>query len=70
MNYFSLYLDKNSMLVLQDYFLFLILDLFFIGILTPGMNLLCFNSLSSTIKSISVEIPKKLRAVVAFAGAP
>ena len=52
------------------FFLFLIYDLFFIGIFTPGMNLLCFNSLSSTTKSISVEIPKKLRAVVAFAGAP
>ena len=30
------------------------------GIFTPGINLLCFNLLSSTIKSISFEIPKKL----------
>ena len=37
---------------------------------TPGINLLCFNLLSSTIKSISFEIPKKFNAVVAFAGAP
>ncbi|MDB2353503.1 hypothetical protein N9V55_01985, partial [Candidatus Pelagibacter bacterium] len=36
----------------------------------PGMNLLCFNLLSSTIKSISSEIPKKFKAVVALAGAP
>ena len=52
------------------FFLFLICDLFFIGILTPGINLLCFNLLSSTIKSISFEIPKKFKAVVALAGAP
>ena len=31
---------------------------------------LCFSLLSSTIKSISFFIPKKLRAVVALAGAP
>ena len=41
-----------------------------IGILTPGTNLPCFNLLSSTIKSISFEMPKKFNAVVAFAGAP
>ena len=40
------------------------------GILTPGMNLLCFSLLSSTIKLIYFEIPKKFKAVVAFAGAP
>ena len=40
------------------------------GIFTPGINLLCLSLLSSTTKSISSEIPKKLRAVVAFAGAP
>ena len=50
-------------------FLSLIWDLFFIGISTPGTNLLCFNLLSSTIKSISFLIPK-LSAVVALAGAP
>ena len=36
----------------------MISDLFLIGILTPGTNLLCFNLLSSTIKFISFEIPK------------
>ena len=51
-------------------FLFLIYDLFLIGILTPGINFSCFNLLSSTIKSISFEIPKKFKAVVAFAGEP
>ena len=50
--------------------LFFNIDLFFIGIFTPGINLLCFNLLSSTIKSISFDIPKKFKAVVAFAGAP
>ena len=40
------------------------------GIFTPGISLLCFNLLSSTIKSISLEIPKKFSAVVALAGAP
>ena len=44
--------------------------MFLIGILTHGMNFLCFNLLSSTMKSISFEIPKKFKAVVAFAGAP
>ena len=58
------------MLKQLTYFLFLICDLFLIGIFTPGTNLLCFNLLSSTIKSISFEIPKKFKAVVAFAGAP
>ena len=43
---------------------------FLIGIFTPGINLLCLSLLSSTIKSISFEIPKKFNAVVAFAGAP
>ena len=55
---------------LSVFFLSLICDLFLIGIFTPGINLLCFNLLSSTIKSISFEIPKNLSAVVAFAGAP
>ena len=41
-----------------------------IDILTPGKYLPCFNLLSSTIKSISWEIPKKFNAVVALAGAP
>ena len=45
-------------------------DLFLMGIFTPGINLLCFNLLSSTIKSISFDIPKMFKAVVAFAGAP
>ena len=40
-------------------FLFFIWDLLLIGIFTPGINLLCFNLLSSTTKSISFEIPKK-----------
>ena len=52
------------------FFYFLFLRFVFIGIFTPGINLLCFNLLSSTIKSISFEIPKKFKAVVAFAGAP
>ena len=38
--------------------------------LTPGINLLCFSLLSSTIKLIWSDIPKKLSAVVALAGAP
>ena len=42
----------------------------FFGIFAPGINLLCLSLLSSTIKSISFEIPKKFKAVVAFAGAP
>ena len=41
-----------------------------IGILTPGKNFPCFNLLSSTIKSISFEIPKKFKDVVALAGEP
>ena len=41
-----------------------------IDILTPGKYLPCFNLLSSTIHSISLEIPKKFNAVVAFAGDP
>jgi len=40
------------------------------GIFIPGRNFPCFNLLSSTIKSISFEIPKKFNAVVAFAGEP
>ena len=52
------------------FFLFLISDLFLIGILTPGTNLLCFNLLSSTIKLIWFVTPKKFNAVVALAGAP
>jgi len=48
----------------------LILDLFLMGILTPGINFPCFNLLSSTIQSISFEIPKKFNAVVALAGDP
>ena len=52
------------------FFLFLILDFFLIAIFTPGINLSCFNLLSSTIKSISLDIPKKFKDVVALAGAP
>ena len=51
-------------------FLNVTLALDLIGILTPGTNLPCFNLLSSTIKSISLEIPKKFKAVVALAGEP
>ena len=58
------------MLKLKEFFLFLICDLSLIGILTPGINFLCLNLLSSTIKLISLEIPKKFKAVVALAGAP
>ena len=45
-------------------------DLFLIGIFTPGINNLCLSLLSSTNKVISFEMPKKFKAVVAFAGAP
>ena len=45
-------------------------DLETIGILTPGRSLPCLSLLSSTIQSISSEIPKKFSAVVAFAGEP
>ena len=44
--------------------------LLLIGIFTPGTNLPCLSLLSSTIKSISSDIPKKFKAVVAFAGDP
>ena len=50
--------------------LFLIFDLDLIGIFTPGTNFSCLRLLSSTMKSISLDMPKKFRAVVAFAGAP
>ena len=50
--------------------IFCIFDLETIGILIPGKNLPCFSLLSSTIHSISLEIPKKFNAVVAFAGDP
>ena len=40
------------------------------AIFTPGINLLCLSLLSSTTKSMSLEILKKFKAVVAFAGAP
>ena len=33
-----------------------ILDLFFIGIPTPGINLLCFNLLSSIINSLFLNV--------------
>jgi len=36
----------------------------------PGKYLPCFSLLSSTIQSISFEIPKKFKAVVALAGDP
>jgi len=48
----------------------LISDLETIGIFTPGRSLPCLSLLSSTIHSISSEIPKKFNAVVAFAGEP
>ena len=54
----------------STFFLFFITDLSLIGIFTPGINLSCLNLLSSTIKSISFDIPKKFKEVVAFAGAP
>jgi len=41
-----------------------------IGIFTPGIILPCLSLLSSIMQSISFDIPKKLSAVVAFAGAP
>ena len=40
------------------------------GIFTPGINFPCFKLLSSTMKSISSDTPKKFNAVVAFAGDP
>jgi len=40
------------------------------GIFMPGKNFPCLSLLSSTILSISLEIPKKFNAVVAFAGDP
>ena len=46
------------------------LDLEMIGICIPGRNFPCLSLLSSTIHSISFEIPKKFRAVVALAGEP
>jgi len=39
--------------------------LLIIGIFIPGRNLPCLSLLSSTIESISFEVPKKLSAVVA-----
>ena len=59
--------QANTRMVL---FLSAILSLLIIGIFTPGTNFPCFNLLSSTIKSISEEMPKKFNAVVAFAGEP
>ena len=41
-----------------------------IGIFIPGKNLPCFSWLSSTIYFISLDIPKKFKAVVALAGEP
>ena len=41
-----------------------------IGIFTPGIIFPCLSLLSSIMQSISFDIPKKLSAVVAFAGAP
>ena len=71
LNYFLLISSKKfHAKTISVLFLFFIADFVFIGILTPGINLLCFNLLSSTIKSISFFIPKKFKAVVAFAGAP
>ena len=68
--FFLISLKKFQAKTNKIFFLSFIKDLLFIGILTPGMNLLCFNLLSSTMKSISFDIPKKFKAVVAFAGAP
>ena len=59
--------QANTIIVL---FLSVIFSLLTIGILTPGINFPCFNLLSSTIKSISFETPKKFKEVVAFAGDP
>ena len=47
-----------------------ILSLETIGIFIPGKYFPCLSLLSSTIQSISLEIPKKFNAVVAFAGDP
>ena len=40
------------------------------GIFIPGKYFPCLSLLSSTMQSISLEIPKKFKAVVAFAGDP
>ena len=47
-----------------------ILSLDTIGIFMPGKYLPCLSLLSSIIHSISLEIPKKFKAVVALAGDP
>ena len=49
---------------------FFIFSLEIIGIFTPGITFPCLSLLSSIIQSISFDMPKKLSAVVAFAGAP
>ena len=53
----------------QSGFVF-ILSLDTIGIFMPGKYFPCFKLLSSTMHSISLEIPKKFKAVVALAGDP
>ena len=53
----------------QSGFVF-IFSLEVIGIFIPGRNLPCFNLLSSTIYLISLDMPKKFKAVVALAGDP
>jgi len=68
--FFLISLKKFHANINSVWFLLLILDLLLIAILTPGINLLCLSLLSSTIKSISFEIPKKFKAVVALAGDP
>ena len=50
--------------------LVLILSFDTIGIFIPGKYLPCLSLLSSTMHSNSLEIPKKFKAVVAFAGDP
>ena len=70
MLFFLISLKKFQASTKIEVFLSTTIFLFFIGIKTPGIYLLCFKLLSSIIKSISLEIPKKFKAVVALAGAP
>ena len=59
--FFLISLKKFQAKTKSVFFLSFIDDLFFIGIFTPGINLSCLNLLSSTIKSISLDIPKKFK---------
>ena len=55
--FFLISLKKFHAKTINTLSLFLICDLLFMGVFVPGINLLCFSLLSSTIKSISLEIP-------------